>query len=124
MIRAPLVAVAFTAAAGISLAQPAFAQSEQKLGKVNFETSCKPEAQKHFNRAMLYQHSFFYRASNQAFEDTLKADPECAIAYWGIALSLLLNPHVAPPAKNVAEGAAMIAKGRASGPRPSASLTT
>jgi hypothetical protein len=64
---------------------------------------------------MLYQHSFWYRASQRVFEDVLKADPECGIAYWGIALSLLWNPHVAPPAKNLAEGAAMIAKGKSVG---------
>ena len=85
---------------------------DKKLGKVHFETSCKPEAQKHFDRAMLYQHSFWYRASQEVFEDALKADPECAIAYWGIALSLLWNPHVPTPAKNLAEGAAAIAKGK------------
>jgi len=113
MIRIAL-ATAVTAA-GILLAQPAFAQADKKLGKVNFETSCKPEAQKHFNRAMLYQHSFWYRASQQAFEDVLKADPECGIAHWGIALSLLWNPHVPPPAKNLAEGAAAIAKSKSVG---------
>ncbi|MFZ1001575.1 MAG: tetratricopeptide repeat protein, partial [Pseudolabrys sp.] len=36
-------------------------------------------------------------------------------AYWGIALSVLLNPHVAPPAKNLADGAAAIAKGKSVG---------
>jgi hypothetical protein len=85
----------------------------QDLGKVHFETSCKPDAQQHFDQAMLYQHSFWYRASQKSFEDALKADPECAIAYWGIALSLLYNPHVAPPVKNLAEGAAALAKGKA-----------
>src|SRR5256714_6044834 len=104
------------AAAGLVLAQPALAQTDDtKLGKVHFETSCKPEAQKHFDRAMLYQHSFWYRASQMAFEDVLKADPECAIAYWGIALSLLLNPHVPTPAKNLAEGTTAIAKAKAVG---------
>ena len=114
MIKAPL-ATAITAITGILLAQPTFAQSEQTLGKVNFETSCKPEAQKYFNRAMLYQHSFWYRASQKVFEDVLKADPECGIAYWGIALSLLLNPHAPAPAKNLAEGTAMLAKGKSVG---------
>ncbi len=104
------------AAGGLSLAQPAFAQlDDAKLGKVHFETSCKPEAQKLFDRGMLYQHSFWYRASQQMFEDVLKADPECGIAYWGIALSLLWNPHVPTPAKNLAEGAAVIAKGKSIG---------
>src|SRR5947207_9298325 len=109
-------AIAITSAIGFGLAQPALAQAnDQKLGKVHFETSCKPEAQKHFDRAMLYQHSFWYRASQMAFEDVLKADPECAMAYWGIALSLLLNPHVPTPAKNLGEGAAAIAKAKSVG---------
>ena len=108
--------IAFAGAALMSLAYPAFGQvDDSKLGKVHFETSCKPEAQKLFDRAMLYQHSFWYRASQKVFDDVLKADPECGIAYWGIALSVLLNPHVAPPAKNLAEGAAAIAKGKSVG---------
>ena len=45
----------------------------------------------------------------------LKADPECAIAYWGIALCLLWNPHSAPPVKNLAEGAAALAKAKSIG---------
>ncbi len=108
------LAVSIALSTGLSLAQLAHAD-EEKLGKVNFETSCKPEAQKLFNQGMLYQHSFWYRASQNVFEDVLKADPECGIAYWGIALSLLWNPHVAPPAKNLAEGAAAIAKGNSVG---------
>ena len=99
-----------------SLAQPAHAQANaDKLGSVNFETSCKPEAQKLFNQGMLYQHSFWYRASQNVFEDVLKADPQCGIAYWGIALSMLWNPHVPTPAKNLADGSIMIAKGRSVG---------
>jgi tetratricopeptide (TPR) repeat protein len=108
------LAVAVTLSAGIWLAQPAHA-SDEKLGTVNFDTSCKPEAQKLFNQGMLYQHSFWYRASQNVFEDALKADPQCGIAYWGIALSMLWNPHVPTPAKNLADGAAMIAKGKSLG---------
>jgi hypothetical protein len=114
MVRASFSLVALLAA--VSFANPAFAQSdEDKLGKVHFETSCNAEAQKLFDRGMLYQHSFWYRASQRMFEDTLKADPACSIAYWGIALSLLFNPHSAPPVKNLAEGAAAIDKARAIG---------
>ena len=115
MIKTTLVAVA-TLAVVAMLAQPATPQGEaQKLGSVHFETSCSPSAQKLFDQGMLYQHSFWYRASQKVFEDTLKADPACGIAYWGIALSLLLNPHVPPPAKNLAEGAAALAKAERSG---------
>jgi len=97
--------------------QPALGASVEELGNVHFETSCKAEAQQLFDRGMLYQHSFWYRASQKSFEDTLKADSECGIAYWGIALSLLYNPHVAPPVKNLKEGAAALEKGKAVGTR-------
>ena len=108
--------VAVVAAAGVSLALPALGQTDDsKLGTVHFETSCKPEAQKLFDRGMLYQHSFWYRASQKTFEEVLKADPECAIAYWGIALSLLWNPHAAPAMKNLAEGSAALAKAQSVG---------
>ena len=43
---------------------------------------------------------------------SLKADPECAIAYWGIALSLLYNPHAPPPAANLPLGLAAHAEGQ------------
>src|SRR4051794_2574508 len=103
------IAAAFAAA---FLTQPASSQPDQKLGAVEFETSCTPEAQKLFDLGMLYQHSFWYRSSQRAFEDVLKADPACGIAYWGIALSLLWNPHIPAPANNLAAGAAALAKGK------------
>jgi tetratricopeptide (TPR) repeat protein len=113
MINRSLVIIAVT---GIAFSQAALAQmKDEKLGNVNFETSCKPEAQKLFDRGMLYQHSFWYRSSQRTFEDVLKADPECGVAYWGIALSLLWNPHVPPPAKNLAEGTAILAKAKSVG---------
>jgi tetratricopeptide (TPR) repeat protein len=110
------LAIAAVAATGVSLTLSALGQTDdKKLGQVHFETSCKPEAQKLFDRGMLYQHSFWYRASQKTFEEALKADPECAIAYWGIALSLLWNPHTVPAAKNLAEGSAALVKGTSVG---------
>src|ERR1041384_5923404 len=108
------LAIVITLSTGLALGQPARAD-DTTLGTVNFETSCNAEAQKLFNRGMLYQHSFWYRASQRTFEDALKADPECGIAYWGIALSLLWNPHVPAPPKNLTEGAAAIVKARTVG---------
>src|SRR5215468_8118639 len=98
MTRASLAAattIAAAIAASMPGSQPAFGQddSDQRLGRVHFETSCNEVAQRRFDRAMRYQHSFWYRESKAIFEEVLNADPECAIAYWGIALSLLYNPH-------------------------------
>jgi len=109
-------AIAAVVATGVSLTQPALGQADdKKLGTVHFETSCKPEAQKIFDRGMLYQHSFWYHASQKVFEDVLKADPECGVAYWGIAQSLLANPFNPTPAKNLIAGLAAIQKGKEAG---------
>jgi tetratricopeptide (TPR) repeat protein len=106
------------AAAVLGGGLPAVAQpSGANLGTVHFETSCTPEAAAIFDKGMLYQHSFWYRASQKSFEAALKADPGCGIAYWGIALSLLWNPHTQPPPQNWALGAAALAKGREVGAR-------
>jgi tetratricopeptide (TPR) repeat protein len=96
---------------------PGLAQenADQKLGTVHFATSCNEAAQRRFDRAMRYQHSFWYSESKEVYEETLKADPECAIAYWGIALSLLNNPHGAIPAPNLPPGLAAIEKAKAIG---------
>jgi hypothetical protein len=110
MKRISLAAVVALAAATFS--QIAVAQSaEERLGKVHFATSCNPQAQELFDRAMLYQHSFWYSASRRTFEEVLKEDPECAIAYWGIALSYLYNPHAPPPSESLPLGLEAVKKG-------------
>src|SRR5215472_12007350 len=117
MIRSALAVAAASIAVSVSFSQPIVAQEEtdQRLGTVHFETSCNEVAQRRFDRAMRYQHSFWYRESKEIFEEALKADPECGIAYWGIALSLLNNPHAPPPVGNLPLGLAAIEKAKAVG---------
>ena len=117
MTRTSLAAAIAIAAATAAHPLPAYAQddNEKQFGTVHFATSCNETAQRRFDRGMRYQHSFWYQSSKEIFEDVLKADAECGIAYWGIALSLLWNPHVPTPAKNLAEGATAIAKGKTVG---------
>jgi tetratricopeptide (TPR) repeat protein len=111
------VAIGATFAAGLSAAPPAFGQeeTEQRLGTVHFDTSCNETAQRRFDRGMRYQHSFWYQSSKEIFEEVLKADPNCGIAYWGIALSLLHNPHNPPPEPNLPLGLAAIQQGKVVG---------
>src|SRR5688500_626670 len=76
----------------------AFAQHEQhgagaeKLGTVNFETSCKAETRADFNRAVALLHSFEYRPAIEGFQKVLAVDATCATAYWGIAVAQWGNP--------------------------------
>jgi hypothetical protein len=113
-MRKLFLAVTLTAGAASAVLQPALAQdtTDQKFGKVHFETTCNEVAQRRFDRAMRYQHSFWYAESKEIYEEALKADPGCGIAYWGIALSLLSNPHGAIPAPNLPLGLAAIEKAK------------
>src|SRR5258708_20680687 len=116
MIRTSFAVAVFVAAtAWISLQQPALGQEEtdQRFGTVHFATSCNETAQRRFDRGMRYQHSFWYRESKEIFEEVLKADPECGIAYWGIAMSMLNNPHNPPPPSNLPPGPSPIQKPKA-----------
>ena len=118
LMRSPsALAVTVAFAAATSTMSPAAAQdeSDQRLGTVHFATSCNDTAQRRFDRAMRYQHSFWYRQAREIFEDAAKADPECGLAYWGVALTLLYNPHAPPPAENLPLGLAALQKGKAVG---------
>jgi len=115
MRKSLLAAAVSTAALTLSSPQPLVAQSDvdQQLGSVHFPTSCNEVAQRRFDRAMRFQHSYWYLAAKEVFEEALKADPTCAIAHWGIALTLLDNPHNAIPQANLAPGLAAIQKAKA-----------
>jgi hypothetical protein len=116
-MREFLLTAAFATAVTSGLCAPVRAQddADQKFGKVHFATTCNEIAQRRFDRAMRYQHSFWYAESKQIYEEAIKADPECAIAYWGIALALLNNPHGAIPVPNLSPGLAAIEKGKSIG---------
>ena len=117
-MRESLFAVTVAGVATLGLwASPSIAQddTDQKFGTVHFATSCNETAQRRFDRAMRYQHSFWYKASREIFEETLKADPTCGIAYWGMALGLLDNPHNTIPTPNLPLGLGAIQSAKATG---------
>jgi hypothetical protein len=68
----------------------------EKLGRVNFATSCTKPAQQKFNRAVALLHSFWYDEAEKEFNVVTQTDPKCAMGYWGVAMSLY-HPLWAPP---------------------------
>ena len=66
--------------------------SNDKLGTVSFETSCLPATRPDFSRAMALLHSFEFGPAVDSFNKVLGTDPNCAIAYWGVALTFWGNP--------------------------------
>ena len=67
-----------------------------KLGNVHFKVECNAAAQKEFDLAMAYYHSFAWHRYDAPLERALKADPTCGMAHWARALSILDNPFIWP----------------------------
>ncbi len=107
----------------LGLVQPAFAQHEQHgglapkdIGAVSFDTTCSPATKTRFNEAVALLHSFWFPESRAIFEGVLKTDPDCAMAYWGIALTHWGNPFAGQRSpQTIAAGRAATDKAQATG---------
>jgi tetratricopeptide (TPR) repeat protein len=89
----------------------------ERLGRVHFPTSCKPELQETFERGLALLHSFAYTDAAKAFAEVAAADPDCAMAQWGIAQSNFHTIWGPPTPEEFAAGRA--AAERAAGMDPS-----
>jgi tetratricopeptide (TPR) repeat protein len=94
----------------------ALGQQDEKLGKLSFPISCDPKVQAEFERGVAMIHSYWFLIARRTFEGVLREDPNCAMAYWGIALDLLNNSlAVVPPRADADAAWAALEKARAIG---------
>src|SRR3977135_1561714 len=61
--------------------------SEEGLGRAHMEISCSPAVAAKFDRAFALLHNFWYGRALEGFQQVSNVDPECAIAYWGAAMT-------------------------------------
>src|SRR5256712_2357579 len=87
-----------------------------QLGRVDFATSCRPDAQARFERAMALLHSCWWEEGGRAFRAVAAGDSTCALAYWGLALNVWGNRFVGGPSgDDLRQGAAAAARAVALG---------
>lgn len=84
----------------------------EKIGKVNFVVSCSTESRQRFNRAVAWLHSFEYGESERAFKEIATIDPQCAMAHWGIAMSLYHQLWAPPSRAELEQGAGAVRKAK------------
>jgi tetratricopeptide (TPR) repeat protein len=82
------------------LVSPALAQHEHhghdeprlseaaELGSVSFAADCRPEHQAGIDRALALIHHMMYVQAREAFASIKQTDPDCAMAWWGVATTL------------------------------------
>jgi tetratricopeptide (TPR) repeat protein len=118
------ICVALLALTTIPLTTPAHEGEEDEpspiqevigdVGDVSFPISCKTDgAQARFDRGIALLHHMTYEVAEREFAMLAEAEPSCAIAHWGIAMTLIhpVWPGL-PTADVVARGAAEIARAR------------
>ena len=99
-----------------ALASGAIGQSDEKLGKVVFPTSCDPKVQAEFDRGVAMLHSYWFLIARRKFEGILQQDPTCAMANWGVAMDYLGNTLATTPTRAESQAAwSALEKTRAAG---------
>ncbi|MBL8272180.1 MAG: hypothetical protein JNJ74_00110, partial [Xanthomonadales bacterium] len=109
---AEVPAVVAEAPAATPAAAPAGPHRFDTLGALHRPISSKnPDAQAWFDQGLRMAYGFNHQAAGQAFAEAVKADPDCAICWWGQALVLGPNinvpmvPEAAAPAWDAAQKA-------------------
>jgi hypothetical protein len=120
MTRRALAAALAACLGGAALADETHQQHAQgappdRLGTVSFPTSCRPAAQKHFERGVALLHSFWYAEAERTFAQAAAADRRCAMAQWGLAMSQYYQFWEPPTEAALAKGAAAAERATALG---------
>jgi tetratricopeptide (TPR) repeat protein len=59
----------------------------EKFGSVHMPISCAATVQASFERGIALMHSFWYEEAQKQFQAVAVADPQCAMAQWGLAMT-------------------------------------
>ncbi|HUJ30557.1 MAG TPA: hypothetical protein VLY23_04710 [Candidatus Acidoferrum sp.] len=97
-------------ARGTDAAPVARVAAADQLGKVDFPTSCSPQAQPIIEKGVALLHSFQYQQAEATFTEGAKQDPQCAIAHWGEAMSLYHQLWDFPDSDTLAKGRSEVAQ--------------
>jgi tetratricopeptide (TPR) repeat protein len=76
---------------------------DKQFGIVEFETSCPEKVKKDFNLAIALLHSFEYDEAEKVFAKIIDKNPECAMAYWGVAMCNYHQVWPSPPTQDELE---------------------
>jgi hypothetical protein len=69
---------------------------KNQFGTVAFSLSCSEKVRENFNLATALLHSFEYTEAEKIFAKVIDVDPECVMAYWGVAMCNF-HPLWSPP---------------------------
>ena len=84
---------------------------EEGFGRVHMGIACSATVAPDFDRALALLHNFWYARALERFNEVIKNDPGCAMAYWGAAMTYN-HPFWDPPSQADEKAAwALVQKG-------------
>src|SRR5215472_5960616 len=101
MRRLIFLLLATGAVAAVASAQDTkrlYSGPEEGLGRAHMDISCSPTVAVEFDRALALLHNFWYVRALERFNEVIKNDPGCAVAYWGAAMTYN-HPFWDPPSQ-------------------------
>jgi hypothetical protein len=112
-----LIFIAFSLASGASVHEEHqhSSGSPEKVGTVHFPISCKAEVRQPFERAVALLHSFWFEEAGKGFTAVTETDPDCAMGYWGVAMSKWYPLWEHPSEIMLKQGSAAVEKAKAAG---------
>src|SRR5215469_6262919 len=116
-VSAVIAATATLAAAAVVAGPEHDHPAPEKLGTVYFPISCAGEVAQDFKRGVALLHSFAYGPAARAFAQVSARDPACAMAHWGIAMSIWHELWSPPTAAELRRGREEIQTARRLGAR-------
>jgi tetratricopeptide (TPR) repeat protein len=90
------MATAAVAIAQDNKSEHPYSGPEEGLGRTHMDISCSSTVTGEFDRALALLHNFWYARALERFKEIIKNDPECAMAYWGAAMTYN-HPFWDPP---------------------------
>jgi hypothetical protein len=85
---------------------------EGRGGDLVFPISCGAQVQPSFDAALAALHSFWYGRAREEFAAITQTDPDCAMAQWGLAMSVWNQLWAPPRPDNLAAGRKAIEQAR------------
>lgn len=79
-----------------------------QFGELKFSLSCDYKTRETFDLAVALLHSFQYTESEKTFVKVIDADPNCPMAYWGVAMSIYHAAWFPPTKADLQKGSSVL----------------
>jgi hypothetical protein len=89
--------------------------AQEQFGTVHFLVTCNAGVQKKFDLALAMLHAFSFPEAAKTFMAVAGEDPDCAMAYWGVAATAIGSLYGGRPGPMALQGSGAVERAKAVG---------